>query len=48
MEVEIAGLTTFGQHSALIPRVSGTASFTGKNNFWFDPEDPLKEGFIIR
>ena len=48
MEVEIAGLTTFGPHSALIPRVSGTASFTGKNSFWFDPEDPLKEGFIIR
>jgi len=48
MEVEIAGLTTFGPYSALIPRVSGSASFTGKNSFWFDPEDPLKEGFIIR
>jgi len=48
MEVEIAGITTFGPYSAIIPRVSGTASFTGKNCFWFDPEDPLKEGFIIR
>ena len=48
MEVEIAGLTAFGPYPALIPRVSGTASFTGRNSFWFDPEDPLKEGFIIR
>jgi len=48
MEVEIDGLTTFGPYAALIPRVSGTASFTGKNSFWFDPEDPFKEGFIIR
>jgi trans-L-3-hydroxyproline dehydratase len=48
MEVEIAELTTFGPHNAVIPRVSGTASFTGTNNFYFDPEDPLKEGFIIR
>lgn len=48
MEVEIAELTTFGEHEAVIPRVSGTASFTGKNSFWFDPSDPLKEGFIIR
>jgi trans-L-3-hydroxyproline dehydratase len=28
--------------------VAGSASFTGKNSFWFDPEDPLKDGFIIR
>ncbi|MEA3476905.1 MAG: proline racemase family protein [Bacteroidota bacterium] len=48
MEVELAELTTFGPHSAVIPRVSGTASFTGRINFYFDPEDPLKEGFIIR
>jgi trans-L-3-hydroxyproline dehydratase len=48
MEVEIAELTTFGPHDSVIPRVSGTASFTGRNSFWFDPDDPLKEGFIIR
>lgn len=48
MKVELAELTTFGPHKAVIPRVSGTASFTGMNNFYFDPEDPLKEGFIIR
>ena len=48
MEVELAETTTFGPHKAVIPQVSGTASFTGRNIFYFDPEDPLKEGFIIR
>lgn len=48
MVVEIDKLTTFGPHKAVIPRVSGTASFTGMNSFYFDPEDPLKDGFIIR
>jgi trans-L-3-hydroxyproline dehydratase len=48
MEVEIDSITTFGAYEAVIPVVSGTASFTGQNNFWFDPEDPFKEGFIIR
>ncbi len=48
MVVEVAEVTSFGPYDAVIPRVSGTASFTGKNSFWFDPEDPLKEGFIIR
>ena len=48
MEVELGSLTTFGPHKAIIPIVSGTASFIGKNNFWFDPEDPLGDGFILR
>jgi proline racemase len=48
MEVEIDSITTFGAYEAVIPVVSGTSSFTGQNNFWFDPEDPFKEGFIIR
>jgi trans-L-3-hydroxyproline dehydratase len=48
MEVEVAEVTSFGPYSAVVPKVKGTASFTGKNSFWFDPEDPLKEGFIIR
>lgn len=48
MQVELAEVTSFGPYEAVIPRVSGTASFTGRNTFYFDPEDPLKEGFIIR
>jgi trans-L-3-hydroxyproline dehydratase len=48
MDVEIAERTVFGSYEAVVPIVSGTASFTGKNTFWFDPEDPLKEGFMLR
>lgn len=48
MDVEIAEVTTFGSYEAVVPKVTGSAWFTGKNEFWFDPEDPLKEGFIFR
>ena len=48
MEVEVSGMTTFGPHKAIVPKVTGTASFTGKNQFWFDPDDPLRDGFIFR
>ena len=48
MKVELVEPTEYGPFDAVIPKVSGTASFTGRNQFWFDPEDPLKEGFIIR
>ena len=48
MEVEVAALTTYGPHKAIIPKVTGTASFTGSNTFWFDPEDPVQDGFIFR
>lgn len=33
---------------AVIPEVQGTAYITGKNEFVIDPNDPLKEGFILR
>jgi trans-L-3-hydroxyproline dehydratase len=48
MDVEIKEISMFGQHKAVVPEVSGTAFFTGKNEFWFDPEDPLMNGFIFR
>lgn len=48
MTVKIVEETTFGPHQAVIPEVSGTAHFTGKNQFWFDPEDELRDGFIFR
>jgi len=40
--------TTFGPHAAIIPQVEGTAYITGRHEFLVDPEDPLKEGFILR
>ncbi len=48
MTVQAAQRTMFGPYEAVIPEVSGTAFITGRNEFWFDPADPLARGFIFR
>jgi len=48
MTVRAVEQTTFGAYDAVIPEVSGTAHFTGQHQFWFDPRDPLRNGFILR
>jgi proline racemase len=48
MTVTAVEQVTYGPYEAVIPEVSGTASIIGKTEFYFDPEDPLKNGFIIR
>lgn len=48
MDVEVKEIQDYGPFKAVIPEVSGTAYFTGRNEFWFDPDDPLKEGFLFR
>ena len=48
MNVRVVETTKFGPHEAVIPEVGGTASITGRNEFWFDPDDPFREGFILR
>ncbi len=40
--------TTVGSLPAVIPEVSGTAHITGRHEFLIDPDDPLREGFILR
>ncbi len=40
--------TTFGPHQAVIPEVEGTAHITGQHEFYIDPDDPLRHGFILR
>jgi proline racemase len=40
--------TTFGDYAAVIPEVEGSAYITGRHEFLIDPDDPLKEGFILR
>ncbi len=40
--------TMFGPHRAVIPEVEGSARITGRAELWFDPDDPLREGFILR
>ena len=48
MSVKVAGVTNFGPYDAIIPEVSGTASITGLHDFYFDPPDPFRTGFIFR
>ena len=48
MSVEVVGVTTFGGYDAVIPEVSGTASIIGRNEFYFEPDDPFRAGFIFR
>ncbi len=48
MDVEVIETIEFGPHKAVIPEVTGTAFITGQNDFYFDPDDPLKNGFIFR
>ena len=48
MSVEVVEVTKFGPYDAVIPEVSGTASITARNEFYFDPADPFQKGFIFR
>lgn len=38
----------FGPFQAVIPQVEGTAHITGAHTFVIDPNDPMKNGFILR
>ncbi|MEA1880923.1 MAG: proline racemase family protein [Candidatus Marinimicrobia bacterium] len=46
--VKVVGTTEFGQYDAVIPEVSGNAFITGKNTFWINPDDPFKNGLLLR
>ena len=48
MSVKVAEVTKFGPHDAVVPEVSGTASIIGRHEFYFDPDDPFRNGFILR
>jgi trans-L-3-hydroxyproline dehydratase len=48
MTVAAVEQTEFGRFAAVIPEVTGTASITGRSEFYFDPDDPFREGFILR
>jgi proline racemase len=48
MSVEVVEVTKFGPHDSVIPEVSGTASIIARNEFYFDPEDPFRKGFLLR
>lgn len=38
----------FGPYQAVIPQIEGTAYITARNEFVFDPRDPLSTGFFLR
>lgn len=40
--------TAFGPYAAIVPEVTGEAHITGRNELWINPDDPLKDGFILR
>ena len=37
-----------GGGPAIIPKVAGEAYFTGRNEYWIDPTDPYRYGFLMR
>lgn len=39
---------SYGPFTAVIPQVEGTAFITGMHTFVIDPNDPMKNGFILR
>jgi trans-L-3-hydroxyproline dehydratase len=44
----VVGTTRIGTHDAVVPRVSGSAHVTGRSEWFLDPEDPLRGGFLLR
>lgn len=47
---EVRVLETVDLHGtpAIIPEVRGRAYVTGAAEYWLDPDDPLRDGFVIR
>jgi trans-L-3-hydroxyproline dehydratase len=45
---EVTDEVQFGAHAAIIPKVTGSAYITGRNELLIDPADPLWRGFILR
>jgi trans-L-3-hydroxyproline dehydratase len=46
--VRVLEETEVGSYPAVVPEVEGSASITGRHQFLIDPEDPLRDGFILR
>lgn len=44
----VVEVTKFGEYDAVIPSVEGTAYITGKHEFYIDPDDPLRHGFLLQ
>lgn len=47
-DVRVVETTTVGGCPTVIPEVTGYAYITGRHEFLIDPEDPLKDGVLLR
>ncbi len=45
---KVAGTMTYGPYSAVVPEIEGTARITGRHEFFIDPDDELRRGFLLR
>ena len=44
----IVNINRYGEYEAVIPKVTGSAHITGEHLFHIDPDDPFREGFILK
>jgi proline racemase len=44
----VVSVERFGPHDAVIPEVEGSAHIVGRSEFWIDPADALRHGFLLR
>ncbi len=44
----LAHTTRFGPFEAVLPEIEGSATITGRHEFLIAPDDPLRDGFILR
>lgn len=44
----VSEVTSVGSLAAVIPEVSGVAHISGKHEFLIDPDDPFREGLMLR
>jgi trans-L-3-hydroxyproline dehydratase len=40
--------TQYGPYPAVVPEITGSARLIGRCEWWIDPADPLRDGFLLR
>jgi len=44
---EIVERTKVGNLEAIVPEITGSAWLMGMHKFFYNPDDPLREGFLL-
>lgn len=47
-EGSVGAETTVAGLPAIIPEITGTAAILGRSEYWFDPDDEIGKGFLLR